>query len=312
MSEIICGIYKIINLVNGKVYIGQSQNIEHRWQEHRRNMYRKKYQNIVLYKALKKYGIDNFSFIVLEECALEELDAKEIQYIESFRSYIGFDDCNGYNMTLGGIGNHGAIRTKEWNDKISNSQKGKIPWNLGKRYENPKLKGRFCGENNPFYGHKHSKEAVDKMREKATGRPSSNRKIVICADKIFNSIAECATFYNISEGVMSAWLTGRRGMPQKFYDLGLNTIPSSDCIYIAKPARGIKNGSSKPVVCLNTGKVYETITLANIDTGANINSIIAVCKGKRNFAGKDEYKNKLKWQYYEEYLKGGENECEKT
>ena len=312
MSEKICGIYKITNLVNGKVYIGQSQDIEHRWQEHRHNMHRKKYQNIVLYKALKKYGIDNFSFMILEECALEKLDTKEIQYIKSFRSYVGFDDCNGYNMTLGGVGNHGAIRTKEWNDKISNSQKGKIPWNLGKRYGNPKLKGRFCGENNPFYGHKHSQEAVDKMREKAICRLSPNRKTVICDNKNFNSISECATFYGVPMPTMGEWLIGRRGMPQQFYELGLNTVPSSDCIYVASPAKGVKNGSSKRVICLNTGRVYETITSANIDTGANISSIITVCKGKRNFAGKDKNGDKLKWQYYDEYLKGGENECKKA
>ena len=60
------GIYKIENLLNGKVYIGQSINIEHRIYRHKKNYLN---QNRVeftkpLYRAFRKYGIDNFSFEV--------------------------------------------------------------------------------------------------------------------------------------------------------------------------------------------------------------------------------------------------------
>ena len=68
MSEKICGIYKITNLVNGKVYIGQSVDIYERWAEHKYNMSYTKYQNILLYKAFHKYGIENFSFDIIDYC----------------------------------------------------------------------------------------------------------------------------------------------------------------------------------------------------------------------------------------------------
>ena len=54
-------------------------------------------KNYALYNAIRKYGIENFSFEVIEECLEKELDEKEVSYIEEYNSYYG-----GYNSTLGG------------------------------------------------------------------------------------------------------------------------------------------------------------------------------------------------------------------
>ena len=103
------GIYKIENLINGKVYIGQSVNIKERWNEHklinsRASKDALKKQKYPLYLAFQKYGLENFLFEVLEECSLEELDTKEQFYIKKYNSYIDFPNSNGYNLTLGGDG----------------------------------------------------------------------------------------------------------------------------------------------------------------------------------------------------------------
>lgn len=95
------GIYKIKNLINGKCYIGQSKNIESRWADHKAAIYndRQPTYNYPLYKAIRKYGLTNFSFEVIEECSVEDLNTREIFWIEYYNSYNnGYNQiCSGYN-----------------------------------------------------------------------------------------------------------------------------------------------------------------------------------------------------------------------
>ena len=61
------GIYKITNLINNKIYIGQSVDIKKRWATHKRQAFIKgKEYDKYLYRAIRKYGIDNFSFEIIE------------------------------------------------------------------------------------------------------------------------------------------------------------------------------------------------------------------------------------------------------
>ena len=83
------GIYKIENLITGKIYIGQSKHIEMRWQEHCRPS-----ADSIIACAIRKYGKKNFSFEVLEECNLEELNSREEYYIKLYNSVVP----NGYNV----------------------------------------------------------------------------------------------------------------------------------------------------------------------------------------------------------------------
>lgn len=92
------GIYKITNRQNNKAYIGQSINIEKRWAAHKSQIYKTKQQDSPLYRAFIKYGIDNFSFEVIEECCKEELNDRERYWIAEFNS----NGRLGYNQTEGG------------------------------------------------------------------------------------------------------------------------------------------------------------------------------------------------------------------
>lgn len=92
-----CGIYKITNKINGHSYIGQSVDIERRWRQHIN--FPKENSKYPLYQAFVKYGIENFSFEILELCQKEKLDNREIYFITKFNTY-----CNGYNQTCGGSG----------------------------------------------------------------------------------------------------------------------------------------------------------------------------------------------------------------
>lgn len=97
----ITGIYKITNQVNGKNYIGQAVDIERRWHDHRSKYKNPKNEqhNSLLYKAIKKYGIENFTFEIIEECLKNELDEKEKYWIKYYDS---FNSDKGYNLTEGG------------------------------------------------------------------------------------------------------------------------------------------------------------------------------------------------------------------
>ena len=93
------GIYKITNLVNGKAYVGQAKNIDKRWNQEKsasKNQNNLGY-NYPLMKSFRKYGIENFSFEVIEECKIEELNDREIYWIEFYDTFF-----NGYNQTFGG------------------------------------------------------------------------------------------------------------------------------------------------------------------------------------------------------------------
>ena len=94
MAKVICGVYKIENKINGKVYVGQSTNVYRRFSEHK---YKAENSRIPLDVAIKKYGFENFSFCVLEECDKDSLNEKESFWIGYFQS-----DVFGYNCNKGG------------------------------------------------------------------------------------------------------------------------------------------------------------------------------------------------------------------
>lgn len=121
--EKICGIYKITNLINGKVYIGQSNDIYKRWKEHKR-ISKVSESGSLLYRAFKKYGIENFSFEILEKCEPKDLDEREIFYIKKFNSYVGGNEGYGYNLTMGGYSHIGYFPTEKTRSIWRKSRKG--------------------------------------------------------------------------------------------------------------------------------------------------------------------------------------------
>jgi hypothetical protein len=94
-------IYKITNDVNGKVYIGKTlHSVEKRWKEHIKDSKREHNENRPLYRAMNKYGIDNFHIETIEECVEELVEEREVFWIKEYNSF----GKNGYNATIGGDG----------------------------------------------------------------------------------------------------------------------------------------------------------------------------------------------------------------
>ena len=109
-------VYKHINKINGKVYIGQTAlNVERRWRNG------KGYKTGVFKKAIEKYGWDNFEHIIVrDKLSKEEANLLEVSLI---RKYKELGIC--YNITDGGEGACGYKHTEESKKKISNRSKGK-------------------------------------------------------------------------------------------------------------------------------------------------------------------------------------------
>lgn len=96
------GIYKIVNILNNKIYIGKSSDIEKRWKEHiRHSKSEHSRRKSPIHKAINKYGKENFRFEIIKECLFEEMDDLEIYYIKEYNST---NRKIGYNVTNGGDG----------------------------------------------------------------------------------------------------------------------------------------------------------------------------------------------------------------
>jgi hypothetical protein len=150
-------IYETINLKNGKTYIGQ----------HKSKSWDSNYfgSGILLNRAIKKYGLENFECnLIMWAYSKEELNKLEIKYIDYYKPE--------YNLTAGGEGTVGYIFTDDVKKKISLA---------------------LIGEKNPFYGKHHSKETCKKISESKKGKkqkPSEARKGIKRSEETKRKISE--------------------------------------------------------------------------------------------------------------------------
>lgn len=150
-------IYKITNLLDNKIYIGQTKNlIKYRWQHHvwKANHPEKEDTDYPLYRAMRKYGINNFLIEELEQIDNNELNEHEQYWIKKLNTYVP----NGYNCDFGGAGaskfDHQEILNYFLSDGEYNASKTSRHFNCSlvtvlKILENNNLKG--TGHCQPIY-----------------------------------------------------------------------------------------------------------------------------------------------------------------
>ena len=145
-------VYIHINRINNKSYIGQAKgDPKRRWGKQGKNYF----SSTLFYKAIQKYGWDNFEHIILfDSLTSEEANRIEFLLIELFELR---NPLYGYNIREGGK-----------NSAISNITREKLRRaNLGKtlsKETKDKISKSMEGENNPFYGKHHNEESIAKMR----------------------------------------------------------------------------------------------------------------------------------------------------
>lgn len=124
MNKIV-GIYKIENAANGKVYIGQSINIDNRLMRHRSSLKSNVHKNPHLQSSYNKYGPSYFELSIIEECSREVLDDREQYWIDHYKENI-------YNIILNVLDFHGE---NNWNfgKKPSKHSRRKMSLNHPKR-----------------------------------------------------------------------------------------------------------------------------------------------------------------------------------
>jgi group I intron endonuclease len=153
-------IYRVTNTINNKVYIGKTEcePSTKRWKGHltaARNP-KDKDHNIYFYKAIRKYGQENFKFEVIDEFYdADSLFRAEILYIQKYKSK---NDKYGYNLTDGGDGGSGFKFSEEVKKTLNQDKKTK-----------------FLGEKNPFFGKKHTSETKNKISKANTGKLSGDK-----------------------------------------------------------------------------------------------------------------------------------------
>ncbi len=116
------GIYKILNLINGKIYVGSAVKFDMRWAQHKSKLKLNEHPNKYLQASVNKNGLENFQFVKLEYCEKEVLIEREQYWIDKLSAC---DREIGYNTRTIASSNAGIKCSEETKKKISERNKGR-------------------------------------------------------------------------------------------------------------------------------------------------------------------------------------------
>ena len=204
------GIYKIINKINGKYYVGSSKNIDDnfgRWYKHKYYLNKNKHHNSHLQNSWNKCGENNFEWTIVELCEESDLLKIEQKYLDEAK--LNKNLC--YNKTF-------LAGRVEWTDemkqKISKLHKGKqLSKNHKQILKNKRIK--MIGINAPNYGKKHSIETKNLFSKQRSGfkNPSYDETVYILENQVTKHIIKNTMYnlrkkYNLNRKCLSQLING--------------------------------------------------------------------------------------------------------
>jgi group I intron endonuclease len=279
-------IYKITNLVNGKIYIGQTRRtVKIRWKEHLSNSFNLNKDN-KLYQAIRKHGTENFSIETIDSAnTLIDLNKKEIYWIDFFNSF-----KYGYNSTLGGDDNpmnYEHLRIKA-GLKISKARKG-VP--LSPKHREKSIKFLLS------LGMQYKKGELHPYSKKVYKLNSNTLEIVAIYDSA--RMAENAEFNN--EGGKVRKHIKSKTTERNYYWIYEN-IYLINKNSLSNYFKGTNNYNRKEVFQLDLNNIFikkwDTVREASLAFVNKIHSSISHC-----VQGKTKKAYGFKWLYKEEYEK---------
>lgn len=291
------GIYRIHDKVNNLDYIGQSIHIETRWEQHKDEAKQLRVDR-PLYNAMNKLGFDNFEFTILEECAPQELDARERYWVKYYDAYE-----NGYNLTPGGQGQY--FEHQNFFDL----------WDAGKTVSQIVKETGHCKTtvNRYLNGYKDYNASTSHKRGGIQARQTAieNNK----ESSLYNTTLYR---YDWKGNYIDEWKSGKEIKRQLGIDgeqvyqviRGVeNRKTAGGYQWRAFKADKITPQSNTPnghvILCLNTKDIFPSATeasqWANLKTHNGVlNSCNSYGTGNHSSAGKDADGNKLYWKYWED------------
>lgn len=191
------GIYKITSPSN-KIYIGQSKDIKLRFYYYSIKSCKGQRK---LYHSLKKHGVENHVFEVLEECDIEQLNERERYYQDLYE----VTSMNGLNLVLQGANEKRKIISDEMKKKISIANSGERNGMYGKKQSEESKQARR--------DYKHTPESLKKIGDRSRGGNNPNAKMVIDLSTgiFYECVADAAFVLGLQRDTLKQRLNGRRG-----------------------------------------------------------------------------------------------------
>lgn len=285
------GVYKITNTVNEKYYIGSSIDIQKRKSDHRNSLIKNKHVNSHLQNAVNKYGIDNFSFEILELVEkVEELREREQFYIDELNAC---DRSKGYNIRAYARGGGAFGEDNGWFGK-GYLQEGLLNVFYGKTHteETRKLLSSLAkqrkGTLNPNYGNKSNKNPLSKRIAQVDMKTLAVIKIWDSSIDITRELGfHCGTICGICKIVEKENV---RRKCQNFYwcyEKDIEVLKSAKD-YISKREKRVYQ------IDKNTNEIikeFSSFKEAGDFLGIRLENISRACSGKNQTAGG------YKWKY---------------